>query len=261
MLTKSVQSASILVVEDEAILAMDLCMKLEQEGYTIAGTATTGRQALALYLQETVDIVICDINLRGDWNGIEAAQQMITHRPVPVIYLSALTDQSTLEKAKATTPAAYLTKPVTSDSLRIAIEIALSNFASRTRPDKPGKTEPVLSAGPSREGEAILQIGDTIFLKQNYHFVRMHQQELLYIEADDKYTTMVTPDRKFVLRLSLAVLLQRLSNLPLVRVHRSYAVNLLRVEAFNDYEVQIAGHTIPLGRVYKEEFIQHFFVR
>lgn len=260
MLPKSAQPASILVVEDEAILAMDLCMKLEEEGYAIAGTASTGRQALALYLQESVDIVICDINLRGDWNGIETAQQMISHRPVPIIYLSALTDRSTLEQAKATTPAAYLTKPVTSDSLRIAVEIALSNFASQSLPGK-GKADPVLPSTQAREGETILQIGDNIFLKQNYHFVRMHQDELLYIEADDKYTTIVTPDRKFVLRLSLAVLLQRLSSLSLVRVHRSYAVNLLRVVAFNDYEVQVAGHTIPLGRVYKEEFIQHFLVR
>ncbi|MGV3558762.1 response regulator [Larkinella arboricola] len=261
METNSVQPVTILIVEDEAILALDLCVKLEQEGYSIVGTASTGRRALALFQQETVDIVICDINLKGDWNGIETARQMVAHRPVPVIYLSALTDRGTLEQAKVTMPAAYLTKPVTIDNLRIAIEIALSNFAVRSTPEKSESAPPAIPTNQVRDGETILQIGDNIFLKQNYYFVRIYQSELLYIEAEDKYTTVVTPDRKFVLRVSLAVLLQRLSNLSFVRVHRSYAVNLLRVEAFNDYEVQIAGHVIPLGRVYKDEFIQHFLMR
>lgn len=260
MLANPVRSVSILIIEDEAILAMDLCIRLEAEGYNIVGTASTGRQALALYQQENADIVICDINLRGDWNGIETSRQLTAHRLVPVIYLSALTDRATLEEAKSTVPAAYLTKPVTTDSLRIAIEIALSNFAFLPV-GKPKSLEPTIPANLTREGEIILQVGHNIFIKQNYHFIRMHQDEVLYIEAEDKYTTVVTPIRKFVLRLSLAVLLQRLSNLSLVRVHRSFAVNLLRVEAFSDYEVQISEHTIPLGRVYKEEFMQHFKVR
>ncbi len=84
---------------------------------------------------------------------------------------------------------------------------------------------------------------------------------MLYAEAEDKYTTLVTTTRKFVLRLSLAVLLQRLMDMTLVRVHRSYAVNLGRVDSFNDYEIQVPGQTLPLGRVYKDDFLRHFRVR
>lgn len=259
MLTTSTEPTSILIVEDEAILALDLCVRLEAEGYSIVGTATTGRQALALYEQQPADIIICDINLRGDWTGIDTARKLKAHRPVPVIYLSALTDRMTLDLAKDTKPAAYLTKPVTTDNLRIAIEIALSNFAElSSKPKTPDMQAIPLTA---REGEAILQVGEYIFIKQNYQFVRLHQAEVLYAEAEDKYTTLVTTTRKFVLRLSLAVLLQRLMDMTLVRVHRSYAVNLGRVDSFNDYEIQVPGQTLPLGRVYKDDFLRHFRVR
>ncbi|GAB4034506.1 response regulator [Spirosoma jeollabukense] len=259
MLTTSTEPTSILIVEDEAILALDLCVRLEAEGYTIVGTATTGRQALALYEQQPADIIICDINLRGDWTGIDTARKLKAHRPVPIIYLSALTDRMTLDLAKDTKPAAYLTKPVTTDNLRIAIEIALSNFAElSSKPKTPDIQSIPLTA---REGEAILQVGEYIFIKQNYQFVRLHQAEVLYAEAEDKYTTLVTTTRKFVLRLSLAVLLQRLMDMTLVRVHRSYAVNLGRVDSFNDYEIQVPGQTLPLGRVYKDDFLRHFRVR
>nr|WP_293845328.1 response regulator [uncultured Arsenicibacter sp.] len=256
---------SILIVEDEAILAMDLCARLEAEGYQVTGTAATGRQALTLYQQHQTDIVICDINLAGDWNGVETIQQLLAFKPLPVIYLSALTDRETVEMAKSTKPAAYLTKPITTDCLRIAIEIAMSNFAylvpaSHDQAAAP-KPRPAITMAPAKDSEMILQVGDHIFIKQNYQFVRVRQSDVLYVEADDKYTTLVTSDRKFVLRLSMGVLLQRLSDQALVRVHRSYAVNLTQIESFNDYEVQIKSQVLPLGRAYKEDFLQHFRFR
>jgi DNA-binding LytR/AlgR family response regulator len=256
------QVPSILIVEDEVILALDLCLQLESKGYTILGTATTGRQALIQQEQQQADIIICDINLRGDLTGIETARQLVAIKPVPIIYLTAMNDRSTLEQAKTTNPAAYLIKPVTNDNLFIAIEIALNNFS---RPSETQKnmlpSEPAPMPIGIREGETILQIGDFIFIKQNYQFVRLHQAEVLYAEADDKYTSLVTTSRKFVLRLSLVVLLQRMLDMTLVRIHRSYAVNLEKVESFNDYEVQVPGQTLPLGRVYKDEFLRHFRVR
>lgn len=262
MITVAGHTPSILIIEDEVILSLDLCLQLETQGYSIAGTAATGRQALALYQQQQVDIVICDINLRGDWTGIETVRHLAAFKPVPVIYLSAISDRSVLEQAKTTQPAAYLVKPITGDNLRVAIEIAISNFAYSAVSDKT-KLLPDVSATTlgGKDGETILQIGEHIFIKQNYQFIRLHQKDVLYIEAEDKYTTVVTPTRKFVLRLSLGVLLQRLGDMPLVRVHRSYAVNMDSVESFNDYEIHMAGQTIPLGRVYKDEFLRNFRAR
>lgn len=162
MAENSTPSPSILVVEDEVILALDLCQQLESQGYTVMGTATTGRQALVLHQQQNADLVICDIKLRGDWTGIETARQLVGIKPVPIIFLSAMNDRSTLEEVKETKPAAFLIKPVTSDNLRMAIEIALSNFVASETDKALAQRDPALLSMSGRDGETILQVGDHI---------------------------------------------------------------------------------------------------
>lgn len=259
----SEQSIRLLIVEDEAILALDLRSRLQREGYIVAGIAATGHDALAIHQEQAVDMALCDINLRGDWNGIETARKLMAFRPLPIIYLSALTDRDTIDEAKQTYPAAYLTKPVTTDSLRIAIELALSNFAYRLQPAPPSNLPVQATQRNDRETsrETILQVGDAVFLKQNYQFIRLSLNDILFLEADDNYTTIVTTNRKYALRLPLNVLIQRLPNLVLVRTHRSHAINLAQIESFNDTEVHLAGYTLPLGRSYKDEFMRHFLFR
>ncbi len=107
----------ILIVEDEAVLSMDLCDTLEAEGYTVVGTASNGRRALELFQHNPVDLLLCDVHIKGEWDGIETATRLLALRLVPVIYLTALTDKQTLERALHTSPAAYLTKPVTTAGL------------------------------------------------------------------------------------------------------------------------------------------------
>ena len=122
---------NILLVEDEPILAMDLADRLEEEGYRVVGIANNGRKALKLYQTNTVDLVLCDIVIKGDWDGIETVHQLLAKRSVPIIYLTAMTDRETLERAKHTYPAAYLNKPFQLASLRNAIELAIHNAAER----------------------------------------------------------------------------------------------------------------------------------
>ena len=119
----------ILIVEDENILAMELSDCLENEGYYVVGIANNGRKALDQFCHQRVDLLLCDIVIRGDWDGIETADRLTAEHPVPIIYLTALSDTQTLERAKRTHPAAFLTKPYQVVSLRTAIELAISNFS------------------------------------------------------------------------------------------------------------------------------------
>lgn len=244
----------ILIVEDEGILAMELSDSLEADGYFVVGIANNGLKALDLFRRQRVDLLLCDITIKGDWDGIETVRQLTLERPIPVIYLTALTDRETLERAKQTYPAAYVNKPYQLPMLRTAIELAIHNFTQRI--------VPVPAAAPvergARERETILQINDHLFIKQNYQFVKINAADLLYLEADNVYTTLVTANRKYVLRLTLSGILERM-NLPgLVRIHRSYAVNIHKVESFNDAELSIGAQLLPLSRSYKEDFLQRF---
>ncbi|GAB4017409.1 response regulator [Spirosoma koreense] len=263
----SEERVKILIVEDESILAMELRDRLEKEGYEVVGTVNTGRKALDVFRHQPVDLLLCDIAIKGDWDGIQTVHHLTAERPVPVIYLTAFTDRDTLERAKKTYPAAYVNKPYQLHNLRTAIDLAIYNFSARSGltssdPSLPAGQSGAVPAERDPSGrEAILQINDYLFIRQNYQFVKVSLNELLYLEADNTYTTLVTANRKYVLRLTLSGILERIDQLGLVRVHRSYAVNIHKVESFNETEVTIESHLIPLGRSYKEEFLRHFLRR
>ncbi|AQG80447.1 LytR/AlgR family response regulator transcription factor [Spirosoma montaniterrae] len=246
---------NILLIEDEAILAMDLADQLETEGYFVVGVANNGRKALELFAGNTVDLVLCDITIKGDWDGIETIRQLSTIRQVPVIYLTALADRATIGRAKETFPAAYITKPFNLMQLRLAIEMAINNFSGRvSMPQIPDKT----AAKDGLRPAPILKVDNALFIKQQQQFVKVPLQEILFLEADDIYTTVVTRAKKYVVRLPLSHMLERLQYNRLTRTHRSFVVNLDRIESFSDHDVMVAGHSVPLGRNYKEEFMRHF---
>lgn len=248
---------TILLVEDEAILALDLRELLEAEGYAVVGTAATGPRALELFRQHPVDIVLCDIRLQGPWDGIATASRLLAERAVPLIYLTALTDRATLDRALATTPAAYLAKPVNVPNLRAAIELALLSF-------KAGKTEAPAPPTPAErppdafQRETILRLDQHIFLKHNYRFVRLTLADVVLLEADNTLTTLVTTGPRYSLRLSLTSTLERLNYPALVRVHRSFAINIQRVSSFSETGASLHDLTVPLGRQYKADFLRHF---
>ena len=245
----------ILLIEDEAVLALDLSELLQAEGYEVVGIADNGPQALALYQTQTVDLVLCDIRIQGPWDGIETVTRLGAGQPVPVIYLSAYADPAMRERAFQTLPAAYLLKPVTPDSLRVAIELALHTLSSRAATAAQPAT--VATTG-ALSPEPVLRLGDAIFVRHNYRFVRVPLADILLLQADNNHTLVVTETQKYALRLTLGHLLDRLGSSPLVRVHRSYAVNLGRVNSFTEQELTLADQTVPISRQYREGFWRCF---
>jgi len=117
---------TILVVENEAIVAMDLAAKLRQLGYEVAGMAAEGEAAVALTSRLQPHLVLMDIRLEGPMDGIEAAEAIRSRYDVPVVYLTAHSDAATLGRAKLTGLFGYILKPFDERDLAIQIEIALS---------------------------------------------------------------------------------------------------------------------------------------
>lgn len=118
-------SSRILVVEDEAVIASGITRKLEQLGYTVAGTATTGEAAVRIAGQMGVDLILMDIRLEGRMDGIAAAAEIKRRFGTPVVFLTAYADEATLEQAKVQDPFGYLVKPFTDRELYGTIEVSL----------------------------------------------------------------------------------------------------------------------------------------
>jgi AmiR/NasT family two-component response regulator len=117
----------ILVVEDEALVAEDLKDMVLEFGYEVPGIARTGEKAIALAGEHQPDLVLMDINLASEMDGITAGGEIRSRWGIPIIYVTAFANQEFIDRAKKTTPSGYILKPFNERQIQTAIEIALHN--------------------------------------------------------------------------------------------------------------------------------------
>lgn len=115
----------ILIVEDDAIFSMDIIRKLELWGYEVLPVAVSGEEAIILVREQTPDIILMDITLKGDMDGIDTAKIINRESRIPIIYVTAHSDKNTVKRALSTNPAGYMVKPVNHKDLRYNLELAV----------------------------------------------------------------------------------------------------------------------------------------
>ena len=154
----------LLVVEDESIVAMDIKHRAESLGYEVTAITPSGEEAIELVKKNQVDLVLMDIVLKGEMDGIEAAQKIHDGFDIPVLYLTAYSDEETLKRAKITEPFGYIIKPFEDRELHSAVEIAIyKNEMER----KLKESEKWLSTTLESIGDAVIATdknGDIIFI-------------------------------------------------------------------------------------------------
>jgi CheY-like chemotaxis protein len=123
----------ILVVEDEAIVGMGIKQKLEDLGHEVLDIVFTGEDAVKRALETKPDIILMDIVLKGDMDGIEAASKIRDHLDVPIIYLTAYSDEDVLNRARITEPYGYILKPFKKSEVNANIEMALYKHAAEKK--------------------------------------------------------------------------------------------------------------------------------
>jgi PAS domain S-box-containing protein len=123
----------ILVVEDEGIIALDIQGELEGLGYAVCAIVATGEAAVAAVEQHRPDLVLMDIHLRGEMDGIQAADRIQDRFGIPIVYLTANADEATLQRARITGPFGYLLKPFQERDLHVHIEMALTRHGLERR--------------------------------------------------------------------------------------------------------------------------------
>lgn len=124
---------SLLIVEDEVIVAEDVRRRLEEMGYTITGVAGRGEEALTLALRDHPDVILMDIGLKGTLDGIDAAKNILAEVDIPIVFASAYSDEATLRRVKTIDPYGFVLKPFDERELRTAIEIGLYKHQTERR--------------------------------------------------------------------------------------------------------------------------------
>jgi len=144
--------ARILIVEDEGILALDVQQRLTSLGYPVPDIASTGEEAVQKAAEGRPDLILMDIMLPGEIDGVTAAEQIHTHFDIPVIYITAYADDDTLRRAKITEPYGYIVKPFKERELHITIDMALYK----------SKMERKLRESEKRWAITLKSIGDAV---------------------------------------------------------------------------------------------------
>ena len=119
-----------MIVEDEGLIALEIQESLQARGYGVPCIAATGEEACALVREHKPDLILMDIHLKGDIDGIETARQIHEIDDIPIIYLTAYSEDKTVARAKITEPYGYILKPVEEKSLSITIEMAMQKHRS-----------------------------------------------------------------------------------------------------------------------------------
>ncbi|MEL7002177.1 MAG: response regulator [Bacteroidota bacterium] len=237
----------ILIVEDELLIAEDLKTKLVKMGYEITATVDNSVDALRMVHANPPDIVLMDIQLKGEIDGIELSKKIKQVDDIPIIFLSNLDDNTTVGRAKDTTPSAYILKPFRPRELNIAIEIAISKL-----------TRHIEKEVHHHQEKSSYLLDDRIFIKDNFTFHKVYLSDIFYLKADGSYTEIKTRDKTYILSETLNNFQEKLPFKQFVRMHRTWLINVDKIDSFQENAVVIKDTEIPIGKTYRQEFKRRF---
>lgn len=241
------EARSILILEDRTLLAEGLALSLQGFGYRIFGIAEDAASALDMLKTSQPDLALLDIDLGegdGEMNGIDVGRYIHKNYGFPFIFLTGKDDELTLERSTEVRPVGFLIKPVRDRALRSAIEVAFAN--SQKADDAP--SDPVTT--PPAD--------DHLFVRHKGRFEKIPQADILWVEADESYSQIHTEDRTYTVTFKLKVMEERLSHAKLIRVHRSYIVNIDKVTAIEENTLLIGDQAIPVSKSYRHLLRKHF---
>lgn len=239
----------VLIVEDEFSIAMDIESRLIGMGYASCGIAMEYGEALGLAADLNPDIILMDINLKGEKTGIDSALSINRLLDIPIIFLTANSDPVTFERANQAKPYGFVLKPFNDLDLKNAIEIALARFGEH-------RTQFFHDEVGDRDQNSIENAGDTgvIFIKEKGQMIRVALSEIIRLEALDNYTILFTDQGKKIVGGFLKDVLLKLPENKFIRIHRSHAIALDKLEKIEDNLLYVDGEAIPISKSYKAAF-------
>lgn len=225
---------SILIVEDEPLIADDIAMILERNGYTISEILDNAEDALNHLSNNNVDLILCDVNIEGDADGIQLAHQINSKFQIPIIFLTSYYDNNTLKRAKAAKPAAYIVKPFDEGDLVANIELVSLKSGSRSQ-------SPII---------------EKFFVRDKSELKAIEIHDIVYVESDDNYANIYTGNNKYVVSHTLKSVQERLPESIFIRIHKSYLINFNKITSIYEGIVYLDEVKLNIGRAYKEELLK-----
>jgi DNA-binding LytR/AlgR family response regulator len=215
------------------------------------GIANNGKDAIEQIKETNPDVVLMDIMIKGDLTGIEVAEQIRKHISVPVIFLTAYADESTLSRAKVTEPYGYILKPFKEIDLHSTIEMAVYKHQKDSALQK--ERDFLYSLVENKDGSQ----SDILFVKANSRLVKVYLKDIYYVEALKDYVIISTQYARYTVHSTMKDIEKKLGTIEFIRVHRSYIVRIDKIQAIENQTVVLENEkkAIPVGGSYRDELL------
>lgn len=221
---------TILIVEDEQIIAENLRYILNEYGYNLVDVASDSDEAEDLFKTTSYDLVLMDINL-GDVSiidGVDLIKKLTVNYTFAHMYVTANADVKTVTKAKETNPSGYIVKPFLNTAIYANVTLALNS---------------------------IEKVTFLTYCNNQGKYEKVSSHKITYIQADGAYCNLNLYDnQQLVIRKSLAEITQLYPNL-FIRIHKSILINKEHIQNYTSKFVEVNNHKLALGRTYKDSFL------
>jgi len=220
----------ILIVEDDALIAEDLAASLTEMGHEVLGKALTAESALHKIKNLNPELILLDIELSGEMNGIEIAEIINLKYEIPFIYVTSFFDDPTVAQAKETKPAGYILKPFDDNDIRVAVALA--------------------TAKPT-----TVQESKAIYVRVGAKLEAIEIASIEYIMADDNYCQLHLVSKKFSVHQTLKELKKQLSDHGFFQCHRSFLIQISAIKYISEDYAYLSGAKVPIGKNFRQELL------
>jgi DNA-binding LytR/AlgR family response regulator len=217
-----IYATKILLVDDEVLIAEYLKDVLISLGFRNIQLAHNIQQTFVEIEEFQPELLLLDIRMDRELEGIEIAQKINEHNTIPFIFITAHSDAQIIQQALNTNPAGYITKPFKTMDVYAAISLAIKNNP--------------------------LQLEKTLIFKEGYDSVKLPINDIFFAKSDGNYIDLFTRKKKYTIRYSLDWLLDNLPEKEFKKSHRSYVVNLRKIDKISSKSIIINNTEIPVSR-------------
>ncbi len=232
----------VLIVEDEFTIALDIETRLLNMGYDVVGIAINYDEALPYLLENEIDVALLDINLEDKKSGIDLGKLILKKFNIPIVFLTAYTDNQTFTKASEANPMGYLNKPFKDTDLDHALQLGIRQFKKLQTLNQ-----------DHQSSEKITK--DFIFIKHKGQLVKINTNDILWLEALDNYTVIHLKGKKYIANSFLKNMLNTLGD-NFIRIHRSHAVALNKITSVEDNTLFIDDIYLSISKSCKNNLLE-----
>lgn len=232
----------IVIVEDEALIADHIAGILEGADYEVLEIFDEAEPLFSFLNKQLPDVLLLDINLNGDLDGVDIAHEINQKYQLPIIFLTSNTDKRTVERVKRTMPVSFIAKPYTAEGLLSNVDVAMHSYYQNNQFSKQVESK---------------KVQDSIFVKDKSELIKLLYLDIIYVQAMDNYSIIFTiKGKKHIVPHTLKKMEEDLSSHGFIKTHRSYLVNYRHISSILPKGIKINEVEIPMSEGHKSDVLK-----